>query len=345
MRDFVYTEERAFLLSDIIDDLGTSERHSMAYGINGTGQIVGATDLVFSPLGADRAFLWDEGQLTDLGTLAGGDCCSQALDINDHTQIVGLSVSSRHFAFLWQDGIMVDLGSIEDRNTVARAINNAGTIVGYSQVRIPVFPWFRSRPVAWFDGQLTVLPPMGNGFGDAYAVNDSGQIVGVSGGFPVLWQNGAVEALSAGPGPTGTPLALNNSQQIVGRNGFGSPSGDSAVLWHESASYELNTLIPPYLVGRLLCATAINDLGQILATSYSSDTLILFDVVLTPIDCDADGDGAVDLFDFQTLQACLSGPAAVPGMDCEHLDGDRSGHIDLIDYRSFELALRPTVGP
>ena len=76
----------------------------------------------------------DAGGITDLQTLGGSE--SEALDINDNSQIVGWANNSSGYirAFLYENGFMNDLNNeIYDSSWVleeARAINNLGNIVG-----------------------------------------------------------------------------------------------------------------------------------------------------------------------------------------------------------------------
>lgn len=76
-------------------------------------------------------FLWDRGELTDLGTLGGDN--SEAYWINDAGQIVGLADlpgSQVHHAFLWQNGKMIDLGASPDWPcSTAFQINSRGQVI------------------------------------------------------------------------------------------------------------------------------------------------------------------------------------------------------------------------
>ncbi|MGA7623085.1 MAG: hypothetical protein WCA91_05845, partial [Candidatus Acidiferrales bacterium] len=82
-----------------------------------------------------HAFIWtkETGKMTDIGVLA-GDSISEALDINDAGQVVGVSFPSSH-AFLYEHGKITDLNSLISKNSPfllleASGINDAGEITG-----------------------------------------------------------------------------------------------------------------------------------------------------------------------------------------------------------------------
>jgi len=105
-----------------------------ANAINDTGDVVGVS--VF-PNGNFDAYLWRDGAVTDLGTLA-GDCASQAFAINSGGQVVGQSyscVSNTVRTFLWESGSMVDLNTLIPPNSgfqliEVTAISDQGEIAG-----------------------------------------------------------------------------------------------------------------------------------------------------------------------------------------------------------------------
>ena len=106
-----------------------------AFWINDAGDVVGvATNQNDS---AFLAFLWKNGVMIDLGTVA-GDTCSQAESINSEGQVVGASgiCFQTARAFLWEKGgPMVDLNSLIPRNSslqlvTALDINDRGEIAG-----------------------------------------------------------------------------------------------------------------------------------------------------------------------------------------------------------------------
>lgn len=110
--------------------------NNIAYSINESGQIVGASDLPGDNTG--HAFLWRNGVMMDLGTLA-GDSLSAAFGINDNGQVVGLSCdqSGNCRAFLWHSGIMTDLNTLTLPGSslyllIAYDINSRGEIVGFA---------------------------------------------------------------------------------------------------------------------------------------------------------------------------------------------------------------------
>jgi probable HAF family extracellular repeat protein len=111
-------------------DLGTLGGYSSARDINEAGQVVGFS----TTASGRRAFLYSEGQMTDLDTLPGARS-SIATDINDAGQVVGNSSTADEIGagFLYSDGQMKDLNSLIAAGsgwyvTAARAINNKGQI-------------------------------------------------------------------------------------------------------------------------------------------------------------------------------------------------------------------------
>ena len=59
-----------------------------------------------------HGFVWQDGKMTDLGTLGGRSSRPRA--INERGQVVGESVtaSGETHPFLWQNGKMTDLGTL-----------------------------------------------------------------------------------------------------------------------------------------------------------------------------------------------------------------------------------------
>jgi len=145
---------------------------SSAYGVNDTGQIVGERD--------GRAFLCQNGETLDLGTLP-GDSASRARGINASGQVIGESIAAdgASRAILWQAGAMVAVGTLPgDITSRARGINASAQVVGDS-----VAADGASRAFLWKNGAMSDLNtriPTGSGWvlRTASAINDAGQISG-----------------------------------------------------------------------------------------------------------------------------------------------------------------------
>jgi probable HAF family extracellular repeat protein len=112
--------------------------------INSRGDVVGfsdlADDVTNGVLNANfHAFLWTKaaGKMIDIGVLP-GDSLSEALDINDQEEIVGVSFPSTH-AFIYENGRMTDLNDLIPSGSpllllAANGINNRGEITGQACV-------------------------------------------------------------------------------------------------------------------------------------------------------------------------------------------------------------------
>ena len=115
--------------------------------------------------------LWNNGTISDLGTLGGTQ--SAAYAINNLGQVTGWAhtASEATHVFLSSNGTMTDLGTF-GLDPVGEAINNNGVIVGQSGNGA----WIWSNGV--FQNLNNLIPP-GSGFtlDNATAINDKGQIV------------------------------------------------------------------------------------------------------------------------------------------------------------------------
>ncbi len=241
---------------------------SEADGINSTGQIVGFS---YNSSGAIHAFLYDQGQMNDLGVLAIAQQ-SKADFINDSGQIVGWSVpAGPQHAFLYDGANMNDLGTLGGTASFAYGINNSGQIVGDS--------WTNTSALSdiafiYSNGVMTALGSLGNLPAiQALAINDSGQIAGYAGGVDTggptvkhgfLYSGGTMTDLGnlGGYYTNVVPSAINNSGQIVGGIS-GYQTAAHAFLYSGGTMSDLNNLVDPGSGWTLTRATGINNNGQI----------------------------------------------------------------------------------
>lgn len=163
------------------------------------GHVIGRATTVE---GDERAFIWKDGELTDLGSLYGGyttvvrgvttpaDFAYNASNrkvLNVRGQVVGTSIREDPWSqrgFIWDDGVMTDLGDLRGgcARVIPTAINNWGQVVGTCEQG--------SAPLTflWQDGEMRELGSIVD-VGFPVGINDRGQIItlGVAGGeAPVL---------------------------------------------------------------------------------------------------------------------------------------------------------------
>jgi probable HAF family extracellular repeat protein len=212
-----------------VTDLGNlGGSYSYGNAINNTGQVTGYSD---TPSG-NHAFLFSNGQMTDLGTLA-GFTQSAGNGINNAGQVTGSSnnfgVFSGH-AFLYSNGQMTDLGTLDasgspNAYSYGNAINNAGQITGVSTTSSG-----SGHAFLYINGQMTDLGTPANfeGSSEGTAINDAGQVTG---------------SLNSGPGPGRT----------------------FAFVYSQGQMMDLNDLIDPTLDITLTSAPGVNNRGQIVA--------------------------------------------------------------------------------
>jgi len=248
-----------------LGDLPGGDDKSRGIAINEVGQIAGDSEAG----GGTRAFMWQNGVMTNLGVGTTGHDFSTANDINDAGEIVGQSVardiglSSR--PFLYSEGTMIDLGSFGGDYGFAKGINDSGEVVGLSRYADGVTHAFR-----WSNGNMIDLGSFDGYYSCAYAINNAGQIIGGSTpncGF--IWENGIMSDLGHLPGGLDVTRAydINNLGQVVGESTVASSPIGHAFLWQDDVMTDLGVLPNG---NDSSFALGINDDGLVVGQSYGT---------------------------------------------------------------------------
>jgi probable HAF family extracellular repeat protein len=292
---------------------------SQANSINQRSWVSGAANLEGDTI--SKAALWIGDSLISLGALGGANANSAvAWPVkNDAGVIVGISDTDQDnplgeafscwpfFAsgaptgkicngFRWRDGALTPLPAFPGGyDSYATAANNRGEIVGWAEngvhdsTCVPTSQVLQFRAVIWEPwGEMKELPPLPN-TGDtttaATAINDQGEVVGISGicdvavgrfsaRHAVLWEDGVpIDLGSLGGVAWNTPTAINNQGTVVG---FSDLPGDSdgtanyqAFLWTRSTGMQKL----PLLTGETRSgAFGINDRGQVVGLSRTPNS-------------------------------------------------------------------------
>jgi probable HAF family extracellular repeat protein len=295
-----------------LDSLGGT--NSRGNSINNRGWIAG-----FSLLSGDQsrhATLWRNGSILDLGTLGGPDKNSSVTwpVKNNRGIIAGISQTDLPepnrerwscfaffsgpnregytcLGFVWMNGVMRELPPLPGgNNSFATGADNKGQVVGWAEndvrdrtcVERQVLQF---RPVIWGPGthQIQELPLIsGDTSGAATAINNKGQIVGISGScdqavgrytakHAVLWEKGeAIKIGNLGVELWNTPMSINQRGDIVGFAGTdpNDLAGDflRAFIWTRKSG--IKRLEPLPLSDHVFSqANAINERGQVVGIS------------------------------------------------------------------------------
>jgi probable HAF family extracellular repeat protein len=300
----------------ILSDSNTSSNaRARGYSIDDLGIVAGSYRLTD---GVTHASLWVFGQQIDLKTLGTGAALSSRViwPVKNILGLVsGISLTDQLDpnqegwscgAFLANPGFNVCLGFVWDpitqkmrplrtlggTNGFATGTNNLGETVGWAENAVRdstcISPQvLQFKPVVWGPGRndIRALPLIGtDGSGAATALNDRGQIVGISGDcdnavgsgtakHAVLWDNGVAIELTNPFGAAApywnTPMMINERGDVVGFAGVpNDPAGNLTppFLWTKKGGWHWLPLLQGDIAG---VASSINNGGVIVG--YSND--------------------------------------------------------------------------
>jgi probable HAF family extracellular repeat protein len=260
---------------------------SAGSSINNRGWIAGLSNLPGDE--TTHATLWRDGSTPiNLGTLGGPNSAVLWPVKNSGGMIAGVAETAEMnpfgetwscsaffpppatgnicLGFVWQHGHMRPLPTLGGPDGFATGVNNGGQVVGWAENTVhdptcnePQVLQFRA--VRWDSSRRAhELPPLaGDTTSAATAINDSGQVVGISGicadavggysaAHAVIWEKGeATDLGNLGGVAWNTPMAINRQGEVVGFANL--PDGDPgafnahAFLWtEEEGMRDLGTL-------------------------------------------------------------------------------------------------------
>ena len=248
LRAFLYEDGRMKDMNGLIP-AGSGWQLTGAQAINESGQIVGAG----TTNNQTRAFLYENGALTDLGEDLETPY-SAAWGVNDSGDVVGGAGGSegQTVAFVYRSGTVDWLGK-DDGFSASEAVgvNNSGHAIGWSFNPGQSSPQGRAFLYDGGDGEAGIEPlqPLsGDVYSRARDVDEAGRVVG--------WSRNDV---------AGAP----QSEQF------------SATFWANGQVMDLNELIPPDSGWKLVDAYAINESGQITGSGYKDGHLQAY--LLNPV--------------------------------------------------------------
>jgi probable HAF family extracellular repeat protein len=276
---------------------GEKYRHSEAFSINNSGQIVGYADINTPSIYRTKPVLFDStGNGNNINLSPDEHECGYAMSINSISQIVGYTCSHSNEdqrATLFDptgEGNNIDLRTPDDWVSWAYSINNAGQAAGVTQmddldimIMIEPPPWsYATLFDTTGNGNHKNLGTPGADWGEAYSINNKGQIVGYevtpshTTRATLFDPTGGGNNINLGTLPEGVEsyaFSINDRGQIVGW-AVDASGKEHATLFDSNGTG--NNINLGTLSGAVESwAACINNAGQIVG--YSDNGATLFD--------------------------------------------------------------------
>jgi probable HAF family extracellular repeat protein len=251
-----------------------------------------------------QAFLWRDDVMTPLAMLGGNN--SAATGINNKGMIVGTAENNTpdpncippqvldYEAVIWgpkMDEIHELPAFSGDSIAAAIAINDKGQVVGASGScgTGPGTGPILVHALLWQDRLVSDLGSLGGALNNAaYAINDRGQVVGVSDlqgdttAHAFFWQKNVMTDLGTLPGDfSSAAFGINNKGQAVGLS-CDQMGNCRAFLWQNGVMTDINSLISPGSSLYLVVGQDINDGGEIVAEAFDQSSGELLASLATP---------------------------------------------------------------
>ncbi|MCF6324411.1 MAG: hypothetical protein L3J89_08825 [Gammaproteobacteria bacterium] len=169
------------------DYIGIKYQESRAHALNENNLVTGAIlwndidDYLSNEPSSLKAYTWLNGKLNVVqDDITDSSYVSEGFDVNDSNLVVGLmGWRNNTRAFKWDspNGSLEDLGTLGGNQSVARSVNNAGTIVGWASTSDGAKHAFVYENGTMYDLNDYASGDSGLVIVDAYSINEVGQIL------------------------------------------------------------------------------------------------------------------------------------------------------------------------
>lgn len=264
-------------MTDLLANLAGSKNYDGgASGLNSAGQIL----LDYFPLVSSglpyfvHAAIWQNNQITDLGTLGGNRTFASA--INPSGEVTGYSYTASNVtqAFVYSNGTMTSLAGVPGvlasaQYSDSEGVSDSGVVAGtYSGGT-----GSSMRSYIYANGQTTDIGTLGGSSTDVYSVAANGDVLGESQTasgveHAFVYRNGVMTDLGTLDGPNANSNAdkENTAGQIIGNSDTGVAGQSHAFVTSGTALTDLGTL-----GGKFSGPAGINSSGTIVGSSLLAD--------------------------------------------------------------------------